>query len=78
MASSPSVPWHNLPAREFPPRRWLRERYRFQRSFAPFPLLPARPAGWATSAPRSFPAQVWWQKQLANARQQRSTSPAQI
>ncbi len=66
MGSSGSVPWYARPPRDFPAKRWLRQRYPFRVSFAPFRLLTARPAGWATSPPRDFPAWVRWNQQAGD------------
>ncbi len=58
MVSSPIIPWYNVPAREFPIKRWLRQRYGFilpPLAFAP----PARRASAAAPEQRRFPALVW-------------------
>ena len=58
MVLSASVPWYNMPPREFPARRWLRARYPFLVS----PLVFAQAAASAASdgaARRDFPAKVW-------------------
>ena len=56
--SSSYIPWAWLPAREFPVKKWLEERYRF-RIPTPLARLVVRPAGWASSARREFPAKRW-------------------
>ncbi|HEY7357774.1 MAG TPA: hypothetical protein VH590_14955 [Ktedonobacterales bacterium] len=64
MSSSQSIPWYNIPAREFPTKRWLRQRFGFilpPLAFAP----PARPASAATLEQRRFPALVWAEQRRA-------------
>ena len=68
MVSNGSVPWYNVPAREFPIKRWLRQRYGF---ILP-PLVFARPAaqfwpGAAALQRREFPAQRWLRARQAGA-----------
>lgn len=65
-ASARSVPWHDRPARPFPAKDWLEERYRF-RILTPLARLAVRPAGWATSEPRKFPAKKWLEERQAGA-----------
>jgi hypothetical protein len=63
MVSSSPVPWYNRPAREYPAKRWLAQRYGF--TVPPFtfgvalPRQASRPAGAGASQQRPFPAQVW-------------------
>ncbi len=54
MALSGPVPWYDRPAREFPVKRWQRERFAFSVSIAP-PAPRQRPA----MTERRFPALVW-------------------
>ncbi len=70
MYSPISTPWYNVPARRFPAKTWLEDRFSF-RIFTPPPARPqdgpARrrrhkdgPAGsWGYKERRPFPAQVW-------------------
>ncbi len=46
------VPWYDRPAREFPAKRWMRERYHFS-----LPPLHVRPG--PKEGEREFPAKVW-------------------
>jgi hypothetical protein len=64
MASTGPVPWYNIPAREFPIKRWLRQRFGFilpPLAFAP----PASPASAAPPEQRRFPALVWAEQRQA-------------
>jgi hypothetical protein len=60
MVSSSPVPWYNCPAREFPARRWLRQRYPFSVSPQVFARQPTRQAALGQ---RPFPALVWARQQ---------------
>ena len=52
-SSSTFIPWYNRPAREYPIKRWMYQRYGF--------VVP--PAVWARYAPyagpREYPARRW-------------------
>ena len=62
MDSSGFVPWYNRPAREFPAKRWLRQRY----GFTVPPLAFARLRGsQPIPAWRRFPALVWAEERRA-------------
>ncbi len=52
MVSKIALPWYDVPAREFPAKRWLRQRYRFD-----LPPLRFRPA--CPPEQREFPALAW-------------------
>lgn len=67
MVSQRPIPWYDLPAREFPAKRWLRKRY-------PFYIPPSLFARYTTSAGsaapvwrRPFPAKVWLAAQQSAA-----------
>lgn len=51
------IPWYNRPAREFPIKRWARERY----GFVVPSVIWARYAPYA--GPREFPARRWRREQ---------------
>jgi hypothetical protein len=58
MVSSASIPWYNRPPREFPVKRWMRQRYGF--SLPPLAVAPPTPpARVAMPERRRFPAKVW-------------------
>jgi hypothetical protein len=59
MSSSQSIPWYNVPPREFPIKRWLEQRYGFFVPTSIFARPVSRPAGWFVSPPRDFPARPW-------------------
>jgi hypothetical protein len=54
MVTDTTLPWYNLPPREFPAKRWLRQHYGFTVSLSVF----ARQSV-ALPMPRRFPALVW-------------------
>jgi hypothetical protein len=57
MVSSPFVPWYNRPAREYPIKRWLRERYGFTvPTWAIARYRQPDPAAWER---REFPVKRW-------------------
>ena len=58
MVSSASLPWYNAPARRFPAKVWLEERYSFR--IPPLRFTQRRQPG-----RRAFPAQVWLAEQRA-------------
>ncbi|HEU5366906.1 MAG TPA: hypothetical protein VFU69_00515 [Ktedonobacterales bacterium] len=59
MVSHGSVLWYDVPAREFPVKRWLRQRYPFNVSPASVARLDALAAPAAPASGRHFPALVW-------------------
>ncbi len=63
MVSDDSIPWYNLPPREFPARRWVQQRY----GFVLPPLFFAQPAHVPCTSlvRRPFPAKVWLKKRQA-------------
>jgi hypothetical protein len=65
MVLSGFVPWYNLPAREFPALRWLRQQYPFTVSPALFARPAVQPAYPSTPVRRPFPAKVWVLEQRA-------------
>jgi hypothetical protein len=66
MVSSGFVPWYNRPAREYPIKRWLAQRYGFTVSSSVFAREAQRPT--EPLARRRFPAQVWLEEQAFLAR----------
>ncbi len=62
MVPSGFVPWYNVPAREYPIKRWLRERYGFSVPTSALARYAPRPVVWRQ---RRFPAQVWLEEQRA-------------
>ncbi|HEY7358794.1 MAG TPA: hypothetical protein VH590_20065 [Ktedonobacterales bacterium] len=56
MVSTGSVPWYNIPAREFPAQKWLAKRYPFIVSPASVARLGGRAA---PESRRRFPALIW-------------------
>src|SRR5579885_1672873 len=68
MGSAQAIPWYNVPAREFPVTRWLRQRYGF--SLPPLVLArSARRASAAAPEQRRFPALVWLEQRQQRARE---------
>ncbi len=60
MGSSSFVPWYNRPAREYPIKRWLRQRYGFTVPSYVFARYAQRPA---VRGQRRFPALEWVEQQ---------------
>jgi hypothetical protein len=68
MVSIGSAPWYNRPAREFPAKRWLRERYPFTVSPLIFARLAVYPVGAALGQRRPFPAKRWLEARAGESR----------
>ncbi len=63
MGSSGFIPWHNRPAREYPIKRWLRERYGFAVPASALSRYPTRSSVLLSAGWRPFPAKVWVMRQ---------------
>ncbi len=63
MISSGPVPWNETPAREFPAKRWLRQRYGFTVPPLAFVWRIRHTASASAAQQRPFPALVWLEEQ---------------